>query len=146
MEKVYIISRYSADTRKERRFNREVARYFCRKILREGKRPVAPHLYYTQFCDDDDPGERALGLELAIKDLDECDSFFRVIIGGVISAGMRGEVEHISRTGKRGRLIAMSQAEAEKLIGGGETDGTDRYKHRPACGLFCRIFKLHKKA
>lgn len=114
MEKVYIISRYSADTRKERRFNREVARYFCRKILREGKRPVAPHLYYTQFCDDDDPGERALGLELAIKDLDECDSFLLVIIGGVISAGMRGEVEHISRTGKRGRLIAMSQAEAEK--------------------------------
>ena len=146
MEKVYIISRYSADTRKERRFNREVARYFCRKILREGKRPVAPHLYYTQFCDDDDPGERALGLELAIKDLAECDRFLLVIIGGDISAGMRGEVEHISRTGKRGRLIAMSQAEAEKLIGGGETDGTDRYKHRPACGLFCRIFKLHKKA
>ena len=73
-----------------------------------------------------------------VKDLDECDSFLLVIIGGVISAGMRGEVEHISRTGKRGCLIAMSQAEAEKLIGGGETDGTDRYKHRPACGLFCR--------
>ena len=146
MEKVYIISRYSADTRKELRFNREVARYFCRKILREGKRPVAPHLYYTQFCDDDDPRERALGHELAIQDLDECDSFLLVIIGGVVRAGMRGEVGHISRTGKRGRLIAMSQAEAEKLIGGGETDGTDRYKHRPACGLFCRIFKLHKKA
>ena len=146
MEKVYIISRYSADTRKERRFNREVAKYFCRNILRDGKRPVAPHLYYTQFCDDNDPGERALGLEFAIKDLDECDSFLLVIIDGVISAGMRGEVEHISKTGKRGRLVAMSQAEAEKLIGGGETDGTDRYKHRPACGLFCRIFKLHKKA
>jgi len=146
MEKVYIISRYSANTRKERRFNREVAQHFCRKILKEGKRTVAPHLYYTQFCDDGDPQERALGLELAIKDLDECDSFLLVIIGGVVSAGMRGEIEHISRTGKRGRLIAMTQAESEKLIGGGETDGTDRYKHRPACGLFCRIFKLHKKA
>ena len=146
MEKVYIISRYSAKTWHERRFNKEVTKYYCRRIAEAGKRPVAPHLFYTQFMDDDDPRERALGLELAIKDLDECDSFLLVIIGGVISAGMRGEVEHISRTGKRGRLIAMSQAEAEKLIGGGETDGTDRYKHRPACGLFCRIFKLHKKA
>lgn len=129
MEKVYIISRYSADTRKELRFNREVARYFCRKILREGKRPVAPHLYYTQFCDDDDP--RELGLELAIKDLDECDSFLLVIVDGFISSGMRGEIEHVTRTGKRGRLMAISKAQAKKLIEGRETDGTARDQHRP---------------
>lgn len=131
MEKVYIISRYSADTRKELRFNREVARYFCRKILREGKRPVAPHLYYTQFCDDNDPRERALGLELAIKDLDECDSFLLVIVGGVVSSGMCGELEHLTKTGKQGELIVISKAQAKKLIEGRETDGTARDQYRP---------------
>ena len=88
MEKVYIISRYSAKTWHERRFNKEVTKYYCRRIAEAGKRPVAPHLFYTQFMDDDDPKARRLGRDFAIKDLDECDSFLLVIIGGVISAGM----------------------------------------------------------
>lgn len=131
MEKVYIISRYAAKTREERRFNKKVARYFCREIMREGKRPVAPHLFYPQFCDDSNPQERKIGLELAIKDLDECDSFLIVIIDGVISEGMRGELEHISRAGNRhSYLVAISRKEAEILIESGETDDATRNQHR----------------
>lgn len=147
MEKVYIISRYAAKIRKERRFNEKVARYFCRQIMKEGNRPVAPHLFYTQFSDDSDPKERQAGLELAIRDLDECDSFLLVIIDGIISDGMRGEIEHISRTGKRrGYLMAMSRKEAEILIEGGETDDAARNQHRPGGRLSSGIFQLHKKA
>lgn len=131
MEKVYIISRYSAKTWRETRFNKEVAKHFCRQVIKQGKRPVAPHLFYTQFVDDDDPQERRLGLDLAIKDLDECDSFLLVIVDGVISSGMRGEIEHITRTGMRGELVAISKAQAKKLIEGRETDGTARDQHRP---------------
>ncbi len=131
MEKVYIISRYSAKTWHERRFNKEVTKYYCRRIAEAGKRPVAPHLFYTQFMDDDDPKARRLGLDFAIKDLDECDSFLLVIVDGVISSGMRGEIEHVTRTGKRGRLMAISKAQAKKLIEGRETDGTARDQHRP---------------
>ena len=126
MEKVYIISRYSAKTWHERRFNKEVTKYYCRRIAEAGKRPVAPHLFYTQFMDDDDPKARRLGRDFAIKDLDECDSFLLVIVDGVISSGMRGEIEHVTRTGKRGRLMAISKAQAKKLIEGRETDGTAR--------------------
>lgn len=115
MEKVYIISRYSAKTWHERRFNKEVTKYYCRRIAEAGKRPVAPHLFYTQFMDDDDPKARRLGRDFAIKDLDECDSFLLVIVDGVISSGMRGEIEHVTRTGKRGRLMAISKAQAKKL-------------------------------
>lgn len=114
MEKVYIISRYSAKTWHERRFNKEVTKYYCRRIAEAGKRPVAPHLFYTQFMDDDDPKARRLGRDFAIKDLDECDSFLLVIVDGVISSGMRGEIEHVTRTGKRGRLMAISKAQAKK--------------------------------
>lgn len=131
MEKVYIISRYSAKTWHERRFNKEVTKYYCRRIAEAGKRPVAPHLFYTQFMDDDDPEARRLGLDFSIKDLDECDSFLLVIVDGVISSGMRGEIEHVTRTGKRGRLMAISKAQAKKLIEGRETDGTARDQHRP---------------
>lgn len=131
MEKVYIISRYSAKTWHERRFNKEVTKYYCRRIAEAGKRPVAPHLFYTQFMDDDDPKARRLGLDFAIKDLDECDSFLLVIVDGFISSGMRGEIEHVTRTGKRGRLMAISKAQAKKLIEGRETDGTARDQHRP---------------
>ncbi len=131
MEKVYIISRYSAKTWHERRFNKEVTKYYCRRIAEAGKRPVAPHLFYTQFMDDDDPKARRLGRDFAIKDLDECDSFLLVIVDGVISSGMRGEIEHVTRTGKRGRLMAISKAQAKKLIEGRETDGTARDQHRP---------------
>lgn len=131
MEKVYIISRYSAKTWHERRFNKEVAKYFCRQIAREGKRPVAPHLFYTQFIDDDNPKERRLGLDFAIKDLDECDSFLLVIVGGVVSSGMCGELEHLTKTGKQGELIVISKAQAKKLIEGRETDGTARDQYRP---------------
>ena len=146
MEKVYIISRYSAETWQERRFNREVAKYFCREITREGKRPVAPHLFYTQFLSDEDPRERRLGLDFAIKDLDECSSFLLVIVDGVISSGMRGELEHLTRIGKRGELVAISKAQARKLIEGSEADGTARNQHRPGGRLCSGIFKLHKKA
>lgn len=131
MEKVYIISRYSAKTWHERRFNKEVTKYYCRRIAEAGKRPVAPHLFYTQFMDDDDPKARRLGRDFAIKDLDECDSFLLVIVDGFISSGMRGEIEHVTRTGKRGRLMAISKAQAKKLIEGRETDGTARDQHRP---------------
>ena len=131
MEKVYIISRYSAKTWHERRFNKEVTKYYCRRIAEAGKRPVAPHLFYTQFMDDDDPEARRLGLDFSIKDLDECDSFLLVIVDGFISSGMRGEIEHVTRTGKRGRLMAISKAQAKKLIEGRETDGTARDEHRP---------------
>lgn len=131
MEKVYIISRYSAKTWHERRFNKEVTKYYCRRIAEAGKRPVAPHLFYTQFMDDDDPEARRLGLDFSIKDLDECDSFLLVIVDGFISSGMRGEIEHVTRTGKRGRLMDISKAQAKKLIEGRETDGTARDQHRP---------------
>ncbi|EET60323.1 hypothetical protein BRYFOR_07519 [Marvinbryantia formatexigens DSM 14469] len=147
MEKVYIISRYAAATKKERCFNEQVARYFCRQIMREGNRPVAPHLFYPQFSDDSNPEERKAGLELALRDLDECDSFLLVIIDGIISEGMRGEIERVSRTeNRRGYLVAMSRKEAEKLIEGSETDDAARSKHRSACRLSNGIFKLHKKA
>ena len=75
MDRVYIISRYTGKTPEEIKFNEQVCRYFCRQVAKQGKRPVAPHLFYTQFTDDNDPQEREQGLRFGIADLDECDEF-----------------------------------------------------------------------
>lgn len=146
MEKVYVISRYAAKTKKERRFHEQVARYFCRRIVEEGKQPVAPHLFYPQFLEDGDRLERKIGLELALNDLSGCSSFLLVTVDGIISEGMRGEIAQISRTRMHGQLAALTRAEAKKLIEGGEADGAGRDQHRSDSGLRGGIFRLHKKA
>jgi len=118
MQKVYIISRYAGKTEQERAFNVEVCRYFCRQIIKAGKQPVAPHLYYPQFIDDNDPEEREQGLALGIADLDACDEFLIVTVDGVISAGMAGEITHIARwrEQKPGHMVQLTRSEAEELI------------------------------
>lgn len=116
MDKVYIISRYRAENEEELEFNKKIARYYCRQILEEGNVPVAPHLYYTQFLDDSYPEDRKAGLYLGIRELRESKEYLLVIVDGVISEGMKGEIEEIGRLGMKGRLVALTRQEAEDLI------------------------------
>lgn len=116
MDKIYIISRYRAENAEELEFNKKVARYFCREVIEEGNVPVAPHLYYTQFLDNDYPEDRKAGLHLGLADLRESKEFLLVIVDGVISDGMKGEIEEIGRLGMKGRLVALKRQEAEDLI------------------------------
>ena len=116
MDRVYIISRYRANTEKEREFNREVARYYCRKMIEDGKVPVAPHLYYTQFLDDDYPAEREAGLCLGLEDLRSCQEFFIVVIDGNISEGMKEEIAEVGRLGLTGRIVCMTGQEIREVV------------------------------
>lgn len=118
MDRVYIISRYTGKTEEEIEFNKQVCRYFCRQVAKQGKRPVAPHLFYTQFIDDNDPVEREQGLDFGIRDLDECDEFLVVTVDGVISQGMAGEITHIARqeNPRQGHIIQLTRAQAKELI------------------------------
>lgn len=117
MEKVYIISRCRAFTERGREFNRKVARYFCRKVVLEGKQPIAPHLYYPQFLDDRDEYERWIGTQVGLKELREADEFLLILIDGKISDGMSAEIREAVREGKRGRVICMTRKEIEEVIG-----------------------------
>ena len=116
MKKVYVISRYRAEFPERVGFNKEVARHFCRQIAGEGDMPVAPHLFYTQFLDDSDPIERDAGLEYGLVDLRTCDEYLVVVIDGVISEGMAGELSEAGRLGIRGRIISMTMAEVCELL------------------------------
>ena len=116
MDKVYIISRYRADSEKQRKFNIAVARYFCKAIIDEGKVPVAPHIYYTQFLDDNYPDDRECGLKLGLWELQNSQEFLLVVIDGIISEGMRGEIEEVSRMGLPGRIVCMTEAEIKEAM------------------------------
>ena len=116
MDKICIISRYRAENEKELEFNKKIARYFCRQIIEEGNVPVAPHLYYTQFLDDDYPDDRAAGLYLGLHDLCESKEYLLVVVDGVISEGMKNEIVEVSRLGMKGRIVALNRQEAEELV------------------------------
>ena len=115
MERTYIISRYRGSER-EQKFNKNVARYFCKQLLDEDKIPVAPHIYYTQFLDDNFRDDRECGLKLGIMELRHSQSFLLVIIDGIISEGMKREIVEVSRMGIPGRIVTMTHEEIRQAM------------------------------
>lgn len=116
MKKVYITSRYRAKKEKQQEFNIMVAQYFARETVLEGKLPIVPHIYFTQFLDDSDADERECGLGLGIHALRHCDEFLLVVIDGIISEGMRAEIAEISRLKIPGRIVSLTKSEIVKMI------------------------------
>lgn len=45
MKKVYVCSQYG--TRGDRAANLEAAKFYCIKVIEEGKIPICPHLFYA---------------------------------------------------------------------------------------------------
>lgn len=67
MKYVYICSPYrpvGEDPETELRKNIDQAKRACRLAVSRGLIPLAPHLYFTQFLDDNDPQERKFGQQV----------------------------------------------------------------------------------
>ena len=116
MDKVYVISRFRANEYKQQEFNKAVARHFCRQIVNEGKVPVAPHIFYTQFLDDNYPDDRERGVNLGLWELRNAQEFLLIVIDGVISEGMAAEIKEVSRLGIPGRIVTMTQKEITEAM------------------------------
>lgn len=87
MKKVFICSAFSGKNIKE---NIKIAKGLCRRFVQDGDIPFAPHLYFTQFLDDENTEERELGLECSLEWLEICDVMY---IFGELTAGMKKEIE-----------------------------------------------------
>lgn len=96
---VYICSPYAGDVER----NTAAARRYCRFAADRGYIPIAPHLLYPQFLDDDDPNERELGLFFGNALMGKCAEVW--VFGSRISAGMRAEIRHAGRKGRRLRYF-----------------------------------------
>lgn len=93
---VYICSPCRGDMEK----NIIKAQGYCREAveLYPDVVPIAPHVYCTQFLDDTNPDERAVGMEMGIALLDMCDELWVYGIENP-SEGMQREIEYAAEHG-----------------------------------------------
>lgn len=93
MDKIYICSPLRGDIEK----NMQRARNYCRYVLlKETVIPVCPHIYFTQFLDDNKEIERKLGTDLGKALLTDCKEIWVFDENG-ISQGMKEEIEIAER-------------------------------------------------
>ena len=87
MRKVYVCSALRGDVEE----NIRKARSFCEFIVREHEMiPIAPHIYFTQFLNDEDAEDREFGINAGLSLLSECDEL--LYFGDQISKGMTDEI------------------------------------------------------
>lgn len=108
---VYICSPLSGDIPS----NTERARQFCRFALEKGQIPLAPHLMFPQFVNDDDPAERELALFVDIVLLGKCSELW--VFGDTVSTGMQTEIEVAKKRRQPIRYFNSAFEEVESLWG-----------------------------
>ena len=85
--KVFICSPFAGDTVR----NIIRAQGYCRKAVAEGHVPFAPHLYFPQFLEDENPEEREKGMAMGLSWLSHCDEMW---VFGEPSSGMQTEIAY----------------------------------------------------
>lgn len=84
---VYICSPYAGDVET----NVQKARRYCRFAVDKGYIPIAPHLLFTQFLNDDNSKERQLGIFFGNAVMSKCSEVW--VFGEHISNGMEAEIK-----------------------------------------------------
>ena len=106
--RIYVCSPYRAIDEVSIYVNVEFAKECCRAIFDAGHDPYAPHLFFTQFCDDGKDNERARCMEAAKRELLLCDGL--MVFGDAWSEGMMQEVAFADDNG-----VPVYQALRENL-------------------------------
>ena len=91
---VYICSPYSGDVE----HNVKAAQGYSRHAVDKGCIPLAPHLLFPQFLNDNDPKERQLGLFFGNALMSKCAEVW--VFGDTISDGMNMEIGKARWQGK----------------------------------------------
>ena len=94
MRKIYICSPLRGNVGRNIENARRYARYVVRRC---GAIPVAPHLYFTRFLNDDSPEEREFGIQAGLELLRMCEVVW--VFGTKITEGMRREIEFAREIG-----------------------------------------------
>jgi len=83
--------------------NVERAINHCKWVLKSRNSiPIAPHVYFTRFLDDDNTKEQETGLNAGLQLMDICDEVCVFIPDtGKPSFGMSLEIEYAKKIGKK---------------------------------------------
>ena len=106
---VYICSPFSGDIEN----NNKRTRAFCRFALDKGNIPLASHLMFPQFMDDNDEQERDLAIFMDIILMGKCQEVW--VLGDVISRGMSIEIEKAKKRRQPVRYFNKDFEEVESL-------------------------------
>ena len=96
---VYICSPYAGDVAG----NVAAARRYSRYAVDRGFIPIAPHLLFPQFMEDNDPRERELGMFFGNVLMGKCAEVW--VFGRKISPGMQMEISRAQRKNYRLRYF-----------------------------------------
>ena len=87
-KKIFVCSPLRGDFER----NRHIAELLCRIVALKGHIPIAPHVYFTRFLEDDNEFERDFGINAGIELLELCDEMW-VFNFDKISEGMKLEID-----------------------------------------------------
>lgn len=95
MKLVYVCSPLKGDCEK----NIEKARKYCKEIIEKypDSIPIAPHIYFTQFLDDEKERDREIGMRVGLGLLDRCRELW--VFAKNPSEGMKTEIQHALKMG-----------------------------------------------
>ena len=88
---VYICSPYAGDHER----NTEAAKAYSRFAVDNGCIPIAPHLLFPQFMEDEEEAERVLAMHFGNVLMDKCSEVW--VFGERISEGMAAEIKRAKR-------------------------------------------------
>lgn len=87
---VYVCSPLRAYENRTQRQNIAAAVRYSRYVYEKGFTPIAPHIYFTQFMNDNVEKERTDAVVMGKQLLRECSELW--VFGSYISEGMRSEI------------------------------------------------------
>ena len=100
---VFICSPYRPETLDDEEREAELAENIrfakraCYLALDKGYVPMAPHLYFTQFLNDNEAEQREAGLELGLAWVESCVEVW--VFGDRITSGMAREIAFANEMG-----------------------------------------------
>ena len=112
---VYICSPYKGNVRR----NTAIARRICRSVVIDSGGqfvPVAPHLLYTQFLNDNDEKERKLGLRAGKNLLRQCDELWAYIPDSGPTEGMKAEIATARSLGIKVTEFSLKTEKGKKIV------------------------------
>lgn len=96
---IYVCSPFRGD--EERNIKRALR--YCQFVVAQGYVPIATHLLFPQFMDDNDYHERKIALNMAMTVLSRCDELWN--FGLNVSDGMLSEIEKAKLLHKKVRYF-----------------------------------------
>lgn len=108
MNRIYICSAFRGDAEENIRKAKEYCRYAAVKC---GVIPIAPHLLFPQFLDDETEAERELGVCFGLTLLADCSALW--YFGDRVSQGMVIEINEACRLGIPVKYVSEKEMNAQ---------------------------------